>query len=105
MQTIPIALALSEMVIAKDVKRPGKPDGHPICGKGVVLTETVIERLKTMGVQSITVEGRPIKMDGEASLEEMLSKLDKRFKKVEDDDLTMNLKTIYRKQIVKSMGI
>lgn len=104
MQNIPFSLATPEMVLGKEVKRPDKPDGPPICGRGVVLTDTLIERLKGMGIQSITVEGHPVSVEGEASLEEMLAALDNRFRRVEGDPLTMKLKAIYKKQIIRSMG-
>lgn len=104
MQNIPLSLAISGMVTAKEVVRPDKPNGPPICGKGVELTDALIERLKGMGIQSVTVEGRPIRMEGEPSLEDMLATLDKRFRKVEGDPLTMKLKAIYRKHIIKSLS-
>ena len=104
MQNIPLTLAISGLVLAKDVARSDNPAGPPVCGKGLTLTDSLIERLKDMGIQSITVEGHPIRMDGDNSLEEMLAALDRRFKKVEGDPLTMKLKMIYKKQIIKSMG-
>lgn len=104
MQNIPITLAISGLILAKDVARTDNPSGPPVCGKGLTLTDSLIERLKNMGIQSITVEGHPIRMDGDNSLEEMLTALDRRFKKVEGDPLTMKLKMICKKQIIKSMG-
>lgn len=104
MQNIPFALAISGMVLAKDVAHTDNPGSPPVCGKGLTLTDPLIERLKNMGIQSITVEGHPIKIDGDNSLEEMIAALDRRFKKVEGDALTMKLKMIYKKQIIKSMG-
>lgn len=104
MQNIPFTLAISGMVLAKDVARTDNPGGPPVCGKGLILTDQMIDRLKNMGIQSITVEGHPIRMDGDNSLEEMLAGLDRRFKKAEGDPLTMKLKMIHKKQIIKSMG-
>ena len=57
-----------------------------------------------MGVQSVSVEGHPVKVEGDATLEDMLAKLDKRFSRVEDDDLMKKVKEMYRKQIFRSMG-
>jgi hypothetical protein len=66
------------------------------------LTESLIERLKRMGVQTIAVEGHPVRMDGDRSPEEILLALDRRFKKVETDPLTAILKNIYRQYYIKS---
>lgn len=104
MQKIPLALAETEMVLAREIFRDDNPSGPPICGKGIALTESLIERLKRMGVQTITVEGHPVRMDGDKNPEEILLALDRRFKKVAGDPLTGTLKNIYRRYYVKSTG-
>jgi hypothetical protein len=104
MQKIPLALAESGMVLARDISRNDNANGPPICGKGVTLTLPLIERLKTLGVQTVSVEGHPVRMSGEVSPEDMLQALDKRFKKVEDDPLTGKLKEIYRSHFMKEFG-
>jgi hypothetical protein len=104
MQKIPLLLAEPDMVLARDILRDGNANGPPICGRGVTLTDTLIERLKRMEVQTITVEGHPLRMDGERTPEEILLALDKRFKKVENDPLTNKLKKIYRAYLMKSFG-
>ncbi len=102
MQKIPMALAIPGMVLAQDIKNVDNPDGPPLCGKGVALTEALIERLKKMDIQSLTVEGHPVKTGGEKTLDEELASLDRRFKKVSDDPLMKHLKEIYRAKIIKS---
>lgn len=104
MQTIPIALAAPEMVLARDVKRTDNPTGPPICGKGIVLTESLIERLKTMGIKMLSVEGHPVWQEGDKTLPELLELLDRRFRKVTQDPLMMQLKEIYRVRLIRSMG-
>lgn len=104
MQKIPIALAAPGMVLASDIKSSGEATGRVLCGKGVTLTESLILRLRQMGIESIAVEGRPVKIEGEPSLDEMLQALDRRFSRVEGDPLMMKLREIYRKQIRQSMG-
>jgi hypothetical protein len=104
MQKIPMALAEAEMVLARDIFRDDSSGGPPICGKGITLTESLIERLKKMGVKTIIVEGHPVRMNGDKNPEEILLALDRRFKKVADDPLTCCLKNIYRKYYVKSSG-
>jgi len=78
-QNIPLVLALPGMVIAKEVMKPENPEGFPVCGKGTILSDTLIERFKNIGVQSIFVEGHPVKMEGEVSIEDQLAALEKRF--------------------------
>jgi len=102
MQKIPLTLAYEGLILAQDIRNEDNPDGPPLCGRGVTLTESLISRLNRMGVQAISVEGHPIRMDGEKTLEEELAVLDERFKKVKDDPLMKKLKELYRVQIVKS---
>lgn len=104
MQMIPIALAEPEMALARDVRRTDNPQAPPICGRGTTLTESLIERLKNLGIKSITVEGHPVVIEGEKTLEDLLADLDRRFSKVANVPLMMRLKEIYRKNIIRSMG-
>ncbi len=104
MQTIPIALAGPEMVLARDVRRNENPQVPPICGRGTILTESLIERLVNMGIKVVTVEGHPVAVEGEKTLEDLLADLDHRFSKVANVPLMGRLKEIYRKNIIRSMG-
>lgn len=104
MQTIPIALAEPEMLLARDVRRADNPQGPPICGRGTPLTASLIERLRNLGITSITVEGHPVAIEGEKTLEDLLADLDRRFGKVADVPLMARLKEMYRGSIIRSMG-
>ena len=104
MQKIPIILAQADMVLARDVFRGDNQVGIPICGKGTVLTDSLIERLERLDVQTVHVEGHPVWADGDRSLDDMLRDLDKRFEKVLDDPLTARLHDICKAQLIKSMG-
>jgi hypothetical protein len=104
MQKIPLLLAEPDMVLARDILRDDNASGPPICGRGVTLTDALIERLKRMDVQTITVEGHPVRMDGDRSPEDILLALDTRFRKFENDPLTNKLKKIYRAHYMKSFG-
>jgi hypothetical protein len=104
MQTIPLKLALPGMVLAREIKNPENPDGPPLCGKGLALTGTLIERLAQKGVPALTVEGHPVVVEGEQTLDEMLVALDRRFRRVEDDPLMMQLKELYRQQTIRARG-
>lgn len=104
MQHIPISLATGGMVLARDVRRENNPTSLPICGKGMPLTDSLIERLRNMGIPSVYVEGHPVEMEGERTLEEELELLDRRFRKVKDDPFMNKLKEIYRIRLVHSWG-
>ena len=104
MQKIPLSLAAPDMVLARDIYRDDNPNGPTICGKGVQLTGSLIERLKKMGVQSITVEGNPLGTAGVMSRDEIMQALDKRFRKVDADPLTTRLKNVYRQFYAKTHG-
>ena|SRR6266540_2277561 len=104
MQHLPLSLAAPDMILAQDVRRHDTPTAPPICGKGVLLTESLIERLRNMGVQSVYVEGHPIWLEGDKTLDEELAIVDHRFRKVEDDPLMMKLKDILKGLLRKSMG-
>lgn len=105
MQYIPLEMASSDMVLAKEVRRADNPTGPPICGKGVELTDSLIARLKVMGVQHVCVEGHPVWNEGDRSLDEQLADLDRRFRKVTGDPLMSRLKELFRRQLMKSMGV
>ncbi|MEF3168011.1 MAG: hypothetical protein K6360_01540 [Deltaproteobacteria bacterium] len=82
MQRIPISLARQGMKLAKEV-RDG--DGKVLCGAGVELSTSMIERLARSGVHAVTVEGHPVNLPGEKSLAEQIRDLEYRFSRVKDD--------------------
>jgi len=87
------------MILDQDILPPNKPNGVPIIGKGNELTRQIIERLKNMGIQSITVAGHPVIIPGEETLEQALISLEDRFAAVRDDPYMMNIKGLFTKQI------
>jgi len=92
------------MVLARDLFRNNSPAGIPICGKGTVLTTSLLSRLQQLGVQSIYVEGHPVKQDGDLTPEERLNELERRFSKTLDNRYNLILRNIYRKQLNDMMG-
>lgn len=62
-------------------------NGRVLCGKGVELTEEHIKRFEELGVNFITVEGNPVSLPWEKSLEVELKELEKRFEGVTDENL------------------
>ena len=102
MQNIPINLATDGMVLAREILRPEKPESPPICGKGMTLTAGLIEKLKNLGVQSVAVEGHPVALEGDLTLDEAIAALEKRFRKV-SDPATLKIRDAYRSYLTKSM--
>lgn len=104
MQKIPLMLAKSGMVLARDVFRGDSTVGMPICGRDTVLTDALITRLDQMDVQSVCVEGHPVWKDGERTYDDMQRELDHRFEKCRRNPLNAMLYDIYRAYLAKTMG-
>lgn len=104
MQKIPLMLAKAGMTLARDVYRGGSPIGIPVCAKGTELTDSLIARLENMDVQSVHVEGRPVREEGELSLDDLLCDLDNRFSKTLHEPLNVMLYDICKAYLIKSMG-
>ena len=104
MQKIPLSLARDGMILAKEVVRPEKPDGPPLFGRGMTLSASHIERLAGMGIQSIVVEGRPVVMEGDESLEDQLKNLEERFLRCGQDAFMRKLKAALQRHITRMMG-
>ena len=79
MQQILSLQAAEGMILAKDVETP---EGRILCGKGTALTAGIIDRILKMDISHITVEGHPVAVEGEKSLEQELRDIEKRFSKV-----------------------
>lgn len=99
MQTIPITLAKPGMILDQAVMPPNKPEGVPVFGAGKELTGPIIERLKTLGIQSITVSGHPLQLPGDETLEQAQEKLAARFVAVRDDPYMMKIHDLFAEQI------
>jgi len=104
MQKIPLMTARAGMMLARDVFSNESAIGIPICGKKTELTDALIARLEKLKVQTIYVEGSPVREDGELNLENILHDLDSRFAKVRQDPLTAKLHDIYADYLQRSMG-
>jgi hypothetical protein len=99
MQKIPLDMAKSGMKLAKDVLTD---NGRVLCGQGTELTDSLLLRLDNLGIQSITVEGFPVPMPGEEvkPLEVLIEELEERFKMVTSDPVLMEIKEIFKKQLI-----
>lgn len=102
MQKIPLMTAAAGMVLARDVYRDDTGSGMPICGKGTVLSDSLIRRLEHLGVQSLHIEGGA--ECAARSLDDLLCDLDKRFAKVQDHDLSGILREVYEDYLKRTLG-
>lgn len=89
MQKILTVLAAEGMVLAKNIETP---EGRVLCGKGTILDSGLIDRLRKMDIIHICVEGHPIQIEGEKSLEEEIQRIEKRFSQVDKIPPLMHLK-------------
>ncbi len=81
MQKIPLTLARPGMVLAKAVSRA---DGIAVAAQGTELSQTLLDRFETMGVDAVVVEGNPVDLEGAAgdmSFEKRAERLDHLFRR------------------------
>jgi hypothetical protein len=90
------------MVLAKEILNP---DGMVLCGSGTALSEALIERLANMEVVDVTVEGHPVIIEGDKTLQEELQEIDLRFQRVEDMVPLMYLKKRIKAKLVASRSL
>jgi hypothetical protein len=84
MQRLPLSYIRPGMKTFEEVV---DAQGRVLCGKGVELTEPMLQKFQELGVSYITVEGAPVKLPWEKTLEEELELLEKRFSGVKDEFL------------------
>jgi len=101
-QRILLAQAGPGMVLAKEILNP---DGMVLCGAGTALSEALIERLANMEVVDVTVEGHPVIIEGDKTLQEELQEIDLRFQRVEDMVPLMYLKKRIKAKLVASRSL
>lgn len=89
------------MILAKDVLTS---DGRVLCGKTTILTSSLIARFEKMDIAQITVEGHPLHIPGEKSLQEELREIEERFADVTSVPPLMYLKKRIIKKMVESRG-
>ncbi|MFP3982672.1 MAG: hypothetical protein ACLFV2_03155 [Desulfurivibrionaceae bacterium] len=99
MQEIHSLKAEEGMVLARDVLTS---DSRILCGKGTTLTQAIIDRIRKMDIQHITVEGQPFEEEGQKTLEEELQDIERRFSKVEKIPPLMYLKKRLRQRLINS---
>ncbi len=82
MQRLPLAYIRPGMKTFEEVI---DAQGRVLCGKGIELTEDLIQKFAELGVSYITVEGTPVKLPWERTFSEEISLLEERFKGIEDE--------------------
>nr|MBF0222478.1 hypothetical protein [Desulfobulbaceae bacterium] len=101
MQQILSAQAKEGMVLAKDVMTP---ESRVLCGKGTVLSTTLLDRLEKMDIVHVTVEGHPVELPGEKTLKQELQAVEERFSDVTQIAPLMYIKQRIMKKLVESRG-
>ncbi|HHO75072.1 MAG TPA: hypothetical protein ENN05_01430 [Deltaproteobacteria bacterium] len=90
MQKVPIDLVKPGMILAKPVTNE---KGMPLCAEGTELSANLIERLKKMDVNTLTLKGHPIDLGTqEKTSEEKIQDMKARFSRVEGDPIMEKLK-------------
>ncbi|MCG2822057.1 MAG: hypothetical protein ACYC0O_08015 [Desulfurivibrionaceae bacterium] len=102
MQRILLAQAGPGMILAKEILNP---EGMVLCGAGTPLSPALIERLSGLDVVDVTVEGHPVNIEGEKTLQEELQEIDLRFQRVEDIAPLMYLKKRIQAKLAASRGL
>ncbi len=84
MQKIPLSLAKSGMILAKPLLRD---NGLVLVAENTELSETLLQRLERMDIQTITVQGHPVDLGdgGENPYAKRLARLDHLFRRHAQD--------------------
>jgi hypothetical protein len=90
---VPVERLKPGMKVAKPVVND---NGMILFGAGTVLSDALIERLTTMGIAAIDIEGAAKK---ERPKKEMLAELDMRFSKTEKEPHMGMLKQLFKEYI------
>ncbi len=89
------------MVLAKGVENE---KGMVLCKEGMELTDAILFRLENAKIAHISVEGYPVKIEGESPVSEMIQNLHHRFQKVESIPHMMKIRELYEQQLKNRYG-
>ena len=96
-QRVPTEQLEPGMTVAKPV---ANANGMVVLAAGVVLVETLIERLKRMGTPSVHVEGNPLgDAPGAKTLTELEQELDHRFRKTGGEPISSRIREAVRRHL------
>jgi len=95
LQKIPLNLARPGMVLEKPLLRD---NGQVLLGPGTKLTDSTLQRLERMEVQWVTVQGNPVKIEGQGqgSYHDRIKALDSLFRQHQEDPWMMKIKKFFR---------
>ncbi len=95
MQKIPVKLAAPGMKLAKPVTRE---NGMVVLAEGLELTDGIINRLVSMNVERIVVQGNPLDLGdgGDSSWGKKSERLDHLFRRYNDDKWMFRVKGFFR---------
>ncbi len=100
MQRLPISYIKPGMRTYEEVV---DSQGRVLCGKGVELTEEMLKRFQELGVSYITVEGTPVKLPWEKTLEEELELLEERFRDTKND-FALQVKEVIKELLMEKFS-
>lgn len=90
MQRVPLSKVKPGMVLARAITNE---KGMPLCAEGAELSDAIIERLRRMNVDVVTLKGHPVDLGGEVKTrDERIQEMEARFVRVADDPLMERLK-------------
>ncbi len=90
MQRVPIHLVQPGMILARPVINE---KGMPLCAEGTELNATIIDRLKKMGIDMLTLKGHPVDLGrDEKTSEEKVREMMARFDRVTGEPVMDKLK-------------
>ncbi len=101
MQRLKIDQAEAGMILAGDVSNER---GMILCKKGMALSETILRRLKSAGVDTVSVQGPPAAGAAEPTLGEQIAELHRRFEKTAAIPLMASLREICERQLMLRYG-
>lgn len=90
MQKLPINLAAPGMILAKPVTNE---KGMPLCAEGTELSANLIERLKKMNVNTLSIKGHPVDLGiEEKTTDEKIRDMTARFARLQGDPIMDKLR-------------
>lgn len=102
MQRIALTKASPGMVLAQAVCRP---DGPVLVGEGQELTESLLDRIRAVGVGSIWVEGNPLGPGGDVgNLQKVASSLPELFRRHHDNVFMMTLCNVFARHFARRIA-
>ncbi len=104
MQKLPLDLVRPGMVLEKPVLRD---NGLVLVAKGTEISDTLLKRLENMDVKSVTVEGHPVEIEGQAapkSYQERIDSLDYLFRRFQDDPWMNKMKKFIRSYFARKLA-